>query len=76
MKGNKRMKYKLLTEREAWQEHKNGTPLFFGDGPSDRFQIEGIGDLIGIDYCVSVPFRATVPDCEIEWFCNCWKEVK
>jgi hypothetical protein len=70
------MKYELLGEWEAWQEHKKGTPLFFGDGPSDRFQIEGQGTLIGVDYCSSIPFRATVPNCETEWFCNCWKEVK
>jgi len=68
-------KYVLLTERQAAEEHKKGTQLFFGDGPSNRFFVEGSGELIAIEWCDSIPFRANVPNCETEWFCNCWKEA-
>ena len=66
-------KYVRLTERQAWEENKKGTQLFFGDGPDNRFFVDGPGELIGIEYCGSIPFRAKVTNCETEWFCNCWK---
>ena len=70
-----RTKYVSLTERQAWEEHKKGTRLFFGDGYENQFQVEGAGELIGIDWSGSIPFRANVAGCETEWFCCCWKEA-
>lgn len=69
------MKNKLLTPRQAQLEDKQGTPLFFGDGPSEGEQIKGQAELLAVDHCDAIPYLVRWPNGSHEWVCNCWMKA-